>query len=128
MPKQAEPWMDEIREVLDVWGRWQRSLPSPIRGSVSVRYQERTDDDCGDVDDPVAEAAERVMCKVKVSSGRAYAVLSLLHISKLSTRDAAERMGISHARVRELRLVGMVMAATLWGVRNEAGESLTDAA
>lgn len=113
--RQAEQWEEEIRRLLEIWGHWQRSLPSAIGGSVIGSYSERIEPGIvTPAENETAEAMERVLCQVKRASHNAYRVLHWYYVHEASTRDIAEHMDRSHARVRELKLIGETMAAATW--------------
>jgi len=115
---QVEAWRDEVRQALEVWGQWLRSLPGPAVGYVVTTYSERLDRETVTVaENATAEAMDRVLAQVKSSSLDAYRVLHRYYYLGESIREIAEAMRVSRARVSELMTVGEAMAGSLWGVR-----------
>lgn len=113
--RESEQWEEEVRQALETWGQWQRGLSGAMGGRVVGQYGERTARETVTlVENATAERMDRVLCQVKRASLDAYRVLHWYYYHEASTRDIAHHMRRAHARVRELKLTGEAMAATLW--------------
>jgi len=117
--QRAEPWQDEVRGALAIWGMWQRSLPGGVhaRAGLVACYHERVSRETVTAQqNATAEAMDRVMCRVRQASDSAYRVLCLYYIGdeNVSIRDIADALKVSRRRVEDLKRQGEAMASMLW--------------